>query len=155
MTHEEYTKAIEKQQSLINRLFFARKKRSLAIKDIVKERYGELVGKFFKGGERVRWSSIGGYYYIIDVCLPSLFAMTSEVEILLVCRHFGTIEQLQGDGMKIVGVEFSTNSFRFTPYDDLISILEPTLVDKEEVMTELNRIKDEFTENFLKTCKRT
>jgi hypothetical protein len=158
MTQEEYTKAIERQQSLIKRLFRTRKKRSEEINNIVQERYGELVGKFFKPIKKFQYATIGSYYYITEIIASSDYIMDTRVDIRLVCRTFYPSQQAilkvaqkeTGIGMETVGISFGVNTFEFDSADDIIKILEPMLVTKEEAMAEFDKITNEIKENFLK-----
>ena len=128
-------------------MFKCRDERSKKIDQIVRERYSGLIGKFFKADERMKSAMIGDYYYIVDIYACSNYVMSNQVDIELICRSYGTCRQ--GRDAKVIGVEISNHTFRFRPSDDIIALIGPMLVSKEEVMADYNGLVEEMEKNFL------
>ena len=154
MKQEEYLAAIKKQQSLIRKLFANRKRRSECIDEITRERYGHLRGKFFKAdGERFKRYK-GVTYYIAAVHGGSKDTVTDEVVISLECRYVMLSALYPGVIMNDVkehdNIAFFTESFRFTPADNLDEILAPLYITEESAAKEVSALYDEFIKNFLK-----
>lgn len=154
MKQEEYLAAIKKQQSLIRKLFANRKRRSECIDEITRERYDHLRGKFFKaGGERFKRYK-GVTYYIAAVHGGSKDTVTDEVVISLECRYVMLSALYPGVIMNDVkehdNIVFFTESFRFTPADNLDEILAPLYITEESAAKEVSAMYDEFIKNFLK-----
>lgn len=154
MKQEEYLAAIKKQQSLIRKLFANRKRRSECIDEITRERYGHLRGKFFKAdGERFKRYK-GVTYYIAAVHGGSKDTVTDEVVISLECRYVMLSALYPGVIMNDVkehdNIAFFTESFRFTPADNLDEILAPLYITEESAAKEVSAMYDEFIKNFLK-----
>lgn len=153
MKQEEYLAAIKKQQSLIRKLFANRKRRSEVIDELTRERYGHLRGKFFKvpkGDDRFRAVDDGETLYICGVYAESNFVMSDEAYICIVCRYISQNYQLDGDKKIVRGLETYTQSFRFTPADNLDDILAPLYITQEKAAEEVSAMYDEFIKNFLK-----
>lgn len=63
MKQEDYIAAIERQQSLIRKLFSSRERRSEVIQEVTEERYRHLIGQFFRPqGEQFRNAHDVDYY---------------------------------------------------------------------------------------------
>lgn len=149
MTHQEYIEKIARQRSIINRLFKCRENRSKMIQKITEERYADLIGKFFKADDRLKSAMKGGYYYIVGVSTCSNYISSNQVIVELICRTFGTTQQLCDSSTKVIGVDFGINTFRFEPSDDIVKFIEPMLVSKEEAMNCFDDLMNQMTENFL------
>lgn len=153
MKQEEYLAAVKKQQSLIRKLFANRKRRSECIDELTRERYGHLVGKFFKvpkGDSRFR--AVGEYttLYICGVYAESNFVMSDEAYVCIACRYISQNYQLDGDKKIVRGFETYSQSFRFNPEDNLDEILAPLYITQEKAAEEVNAMYNEFIKNFLK-----
>lgn len=130
MTHQEYIEKIARQRSIINRLFKCRGNRSKMIQKITEERYADLIGKFFKADDRLKSAMKGSYYYIVGVSTCSNYISSNKVVINLICRTFGTTQQLCDNSTKVIGVDFGIKTFCFEPSDDIVKFIEPMLVSK-------------------------
>lgn len=145
--------AIKKQQSLIRKLFASRKRRSECIDEITRERYGHLVGKFFKapkGDNRFRSVDEDTTLYICGIYAESNFVMSDEAYVCIVCRYISQSYQLDGDKKIVRGFETYSQSFRFALDDNLDDILAPLYITQEKAAEEVNAMYDEFIRNFLK-----
>ena len=85
MTHQEYIKAIEHEQTLIRRLFSSRKQRAKVIERITAERYAHLVGKFF-----TKETDPDSVYRINEVITRANYVMSDQVDVVLCCSCLGT-----------------------------------------------------------------
>lgn len=168
MKQEEYLAAINKQQSLIRKLFASRKRRSECIDEITRERYDHLRGKFFKAdGERFKRYK-GVTYYIAAVhgetarnLIPSgvFDAPQSEgdsdkVQTCLECRYVMRSAPYPGVIMNDIkehdNIAFFTETFRFDISDNLDEILAPLYITEESAAKEVSAMYDDFIKNFLK-----
>jgi len=153
MKQEEYLAAIKKQQSLIRKFFANRKRRSEVIDELTRERYGHLRGKFFKvpkGDSRFRSVYEDTTLCICGVYAESNFFMSDEAYVCIVCRYISQSYQLDGDKKIVCGLETYTQSFRFTPADNLDEILAPLYITEESAAKKVSAMYDEFIKNFLK-----
>ena len=91
----------------------------------------------------------GGYYYIVGVSTCSNYISSNKVVINLICRTFGTTQQLCDSSTKVIGVDFGINTFCFEPSDDIVKFIGPMLVSKEEAMNCFDDLMNQMTENFL------
>ncbi len=153
MKQEEYLAAIKKQQSLIRKLFANRKRRSEVIDELTRERYGHIVGKFFKaGGERFKRYD-GVTFFIAAVNGDTSESGTDEVVVSLECRYVMRSAVYPGVYPKIEGhdnIAFFTEKFLFTMDDNLDDILAPLYISQDKAAEEVNAMYDEFIRNFLK-----
>ena len=154
MKQEEYLAAIKKQQSLIRKLFANRKRRSEVIDELTKERYGHIVGKFFKAdGEHFK-AYKGVTYFIAAVHGDTKANDTEAVVISLECRYIMqsavypgfTLDEIKGHD----NIAFFTETFRFTLEDNLDEILAPLYIQQEKAAEEVNTMYNEFIKNYLK-----
>lgn len=153
MKQEEYLAAIKKQQSLIRKLFANRKRRSEVIDELTRERYGHIVGKFFKapkGDNRFRSVNEDTTLYICGVYAESNFVMSDEAYVCIACRYISQSYQLDDDRKIVRGFETYSRSFRFTPADNLDEILAPLYVTQEKAAEEVSAMYDEFIKNYLR-----
>ena len=153
MKQEEYLAAIKKQQSLIRKIFANRKRRSEVIYELTKERYGHIVGKFFKvpkGDSRFRSVDEDTTLYICGVYAESNFVMSDEAYVCIACRYISHNYQLDGDKKIVRGLETYAHSFRFNPADNLDEIFAPLYISEEKAAKEVSAMYDEFIKNFLK-----
>jgi len=154
MKQEEYLAAIKKQQSLIRKLFANRKRRSEVIDEITRERYGHLVGKFFKADGEYFKRYKGVTYYIAKVHGNIKCDATDEVVVCLECRFI--MQSAVHPGFHIEcdsthdNIGFYTEMFRFGMADNLDEILAPLFIAQEKVGEEINQMYAEFIKNFLK-----
>lgn len=149
MTHQEYKEAIEHQQSLINRLFTWREERSKKIQQLTEERYANLIGKFFKANEELFRADSGKYYFIVGVTTESNYVSSNKVVIRLHCRTYGTTQCSTDNGWRITGVDYVDSTFRFEVNDDIVALLEPMFVSRDEVISDLTDLQNRITSNFL------
>ena len=153
MKQEEYLAAIKKQQSLIRKLFANRKRRSEVIDELTRERYGHIVGKFFKaGGERFKRYD-GVTFFIAAVNGDTSESGTDKVVVSLECRYVMRSAVYPGVYPKIEGhdnIAFFTEKFLFTMDDNLDDILAPLYISQDKAAEEVNAMYDEFIRNFLK-----
>lgn len=153
MKQEEYLLSIKKQQSLIRKLFASRKRRSEVIDELTMERYEHLRGKFFKapkGDNRFRSVDEDTTLYICGVYAESNFVMSDEAYVCIACRYISQNYQLDGDKKIVRGFDTYSQSFRFTPADNLDEILAPLYISEEKAAKEVSEMYDEFIKNFLK-----
>lgn len=149
MTHEEYNAAIKKQQSLIRKLFSNRRRRSEVIDEVTQERYGHLVGKFFRPqGDHFKGSATDIDYYICGISTESNYVMSDTVYVELDCRYMGRM--YQGADFKIAGMDIGHQSFRFKPSDNLDEILAPMFVDKTKAIKAIDDCYTEMLNNYLR-----
>lgn len=154
MKQEEYLAAIKKQQSLIRKLFANRKRRSEVIDELTKERYGHIVGKFFKAdGEHFKPYK-GVTYFIAAVHGDTKADDSDAVVVSLECRYIMRsavytgviIDDIEGHD----NIAFFTVTFRFTLDDNLDDIFAPLYIQQEKFAEEVNAMYNEFIKNFLK-----
>jgi hypothetical protein len=154
MKQEEYLAAIKKQQSLTRKLFANRKRRSEVIDELTRERYGHLRGKFFKADDERFKRYKGVTYYIAAVHGDNKDTVTDEVVVSLECRYVMHSAVLPGFHIECEGtydnIAFFTETFRFTPADNLDDILAPLYITEESAAKEVSAMYDEFIKNFLK-----
>ena len=134
-------------------MFANRKRRSECIDEITRERYGHLRGKFFKapkGDSRFRSVDEDTTLYICGVYAESDFVMSDEAYVCIACRYISQNYQLDGDKKIVRGFETHSQSFRFTPADNLDDILAPLYITEEKAAREVSAMYDEFIKNFLK-----
>jgi len=131
MTHQEYIKAIEHEQTLIRRLFVCRKKRAEAIENITAERYAHLIGKFFteKKDPDIVWR-------INKVFTRANFLRSDQVDVVLYCSCIGT--SFRPDEEKtLVGIDIYNRQFTMRPSDDIDELLTGRFVDKKNSFGEI------------------
>jgi hypothetical protein len=134
-------------------LFANRKRRSEVIDELTRERYGHLRGKFFKAPkDDSRFRAVDEYttLYICGVYAESNFVMSDEAYVCIACRYISLSYQLDGDKKILRGFETYSQSFRFTPADNLDEILAPLYISEEKAAKEVSAMYDEFIKNFLK-----
>lgn len=154
MKQEEYLAAIKKQQSLIRKLFANRKRRLEVINELTKERYGHIVGKFFKAdGENFKHYK--GVTCVIAAVHGDTKADDSDaVVVSLECRYIKRSAVYPGITINIEeshdNIAFFTEIFRFSLDDNLDEILAPLYITQEKAAEEVNSLYDEFIRNFLK-----
>lgn len=153
MKQEEFLASIKKQQSLIRKLFASRKRRSECIDEITNDRYGHLVGKFFKAdGERFKRYD-GVTFFIAAVNGDTSESGTDEVVVSLECRYVMRSAVYPGVYPKIEGhdnIAFFTEKFLFTMDDNLDEILAPLYIPEEKAAKEVSEIYNAFIDKFLK-----
>lgn len=149
MTHQEYIKQIDRQRSLINRLFKNREKRSKEIQEITSERYSELIGKFFKANDNLKYLEPGHYFYIVGISTSSNYICSDRVEIKLICQTLSEEIQSTDNGWMLSGLSIYTRTLTFEPEDDIVSLIEPMIVSKEEAMSHFEGQQNKLMENFL------
>ena len=156
MKQEEYLAAIKKQQSLIRKLFANHKRRSEVIDELTSERYGHIVGKFFKAdGEHFK-AYKGVTYFIAAVHGDTKANDTEAVVVSLECRYIMRSAVYPGFHLDKEGIEdhdniaFFTEIFRFALEDNLDDILASLYVTHEKAAEETSAMYNEFIKNFLK-----
>jgi len=154
MKQEEYLAAIKKQQSLIRKLFANRKRRSEVIDELTRERYGHIVGKFFKaGGERFNRYD-GLTFFIAAVNGDTKADVSDEVVVSLECRFIMRSAVYPGFHMNDIeghdNIAFFTETFRFALDDNLDDILAPLYITQDKAAEETSVMYNEFIKNFLK-----
>jgi hypothetical protein len=154
MKQEEYLAAIKKQQSLIRKLFASRKRRSECIDEITNDRYGHLVGKFFKADGEYFKQYKGVTFYIAKVHGNIKDAATDEVVVCLECRFIMQSAVLPGLHIECDStndnIGFYTEMFRFGMADNLDEILAPLYIPEEKAAKEVSEIYNAFIDKFLK-----
>ena len=142
MTHQEYIKAIEHEQTLIRRLFVCRKKRAEAIENITAERYAHLIGKFFteKKEPDIVWR-------INKVFTRANFLRSDQVDVVLYCSCIGT--SFRSDEEKtLVGIDIYNKQFTMRPSDDIDELLTSRFVDKEIALERFNNLTEQLRINL-------
>ena len=76
--------------------------------------------------------------------------MSDKAYVCIVCRYIGQSYQLDGDKKIVRGFESYSQSFRFTPADNLDEILAPLYITEESAAKEVSAIYNAFIKNFLK-----
>ena len=154
MKQEEYLAAIKKQQSLIRKLFASRKRRSECIDEITNDRYGHLVGKFFKADGEYFKQYKGVTFYIAKVHGNIKDAATDEVVVCLECRFIMQSAVLPGLHIECDSTQdnigFYTEMFRFGMADNLNEILAPLYIPEEKAAEEVSEMYNKWVHKFLK-----
>jgi len=144
MTHEEYVQSINKEQSLIRRLFKSRRDISTEIEKITKDYYKDIIGKFFYiSPENIN----DGFYFIYDIGSCSSYASDDKVEIQLHVRQYGTTTNAF---VNVVGVDIMEKTLYFSPSTDMKSKIEPLIVSEEEALKPLKDYCNRLIDNFKK-----
>lgn len=153
MTYEEYVQLINKEQSLIRRLFKSRNDISTEIEQITKDYYKDIVGKFFyvspENRDKFRHICIlnDGYYFIDGVSACSNYVSDDKVEIQLYARQYGVTTNAFDN---VVGVDIMEKTLYFSPSTDMKSEIEPLLVSEEEALKPLTDYCNQLINNFKK-----
>ena len=154
MNQGEYLAAIKKQQSLIRKLFASKKRRQECVNEITRERYGHLIGKFFKAdGERFKHYK-GVTYFIANVHGNTKDDVTDAVIISLECRFIMSSDVHPGFHIECDdthdNIGFYTEIFRFGIDDNLDNILAPLYIADKKAAKEVSEIYNGFIDKFLK-----
>lgn len=150
MKQGEYLTAIKKQQSLIRKLFANKKRRQECINEITRERYGHLVGKFFKADGKDN----GTTYFIAAVHGNVKDDATDEVIVSLECRYI--MRSATAQGIRIGcddtydNISFFTKIFCYSVDDDIDNILAPLYIADKKAAKEVSEIYNGFIDKFLK-----
>lgn len=125
MTHQDYIKAIEHEQSLIRRLFTSRNRRAEAIDNITAKRYAHLIGKFFR-----KKNDPDTIYRIKEIFTRANYVMSDQVDVVLSCDCIGTT--VTGENLQeIVGLYIHKEQFTIHPSIDIDTHLSGRFVSKE------------------------
>ena len=130
MTHEEFLKAVQRERSLIKRLFKSKAKREKAIKRLIKERFAHLVGKFCKVG--------GKLYYIVEV-----YGRAEGKDVRTIASTLRLIANTR-PGSPPLGIFFSVYGLNA---EELLKA-EQNILSKEEASKHLKALVDEIMNNF-------
>ena len=154
ISQDDFLQGVKKQQALVRKLFASHKRRNECIDELTKQRYGHLVGKFFKAdGERFKHYK-GVTYYIAAVHGNNKDSATDEVVISLECRFI--MSSAVHPGFRIEcdethdNIGFYTEMFRFGLTDNLDEILAPLYIAEEKAAKEVSAVYDKFIDKFLK-----
>ncbi len=148
MNQDEFVAAIKKQQSLIRKLFSNRKRRSEVIDEVTQERYGHLVGRFFRPqGDHFK-GACDVDHYICGISTCSSYLMSDEVFVEVDCRYIN--KSYCGTNMCVVGFDTGHQSFRFNPGDNLDDILAGLWVPMEKAFREMDAAYQDFKKYFLR-----
>lgn len=130
MTHEEFLKAVQRERSLIKRLFKSKAKREKAIKRLIKERFAHLVGKFCIIEDKL--------YYIVEVYGRAegkgVKPIASTLRLLANTRP----------GSPPLGIFFSAYDLNA---EELLKA-ESNILSKEDTSKHLKALVDELMNNF-------
>lgn len=157
MTQEDYLAAIKKQQSLIRRLLSSRKRRSEEIQELTEQRYGHLIGRFFRTPEDENpfiCLPDNTIVYICGIYASCYYAHSDEVCIDIACRHLYGTWNFGKDDKILKGFSFDTQNVRFRVDADIEHVLEPLYIKKEDADGEYTLLVQEFVHNFLETDKK-
>lgn len=150
MNHEEFTKAIHKQQMFINKLFIDRHNISKAIEKITKEYYSDIIGKFFyiSSDDRGKFRGLGeGYYFIYGVGVTGNYVSDDRVDIYLLVRKYG----ITTHGMdKVIAIDIIDDRLYHSLEEDMKAKIEKCLVSEEEAVNSLRNYCDILIGNFTK-----
>lgn len=130
MTREEFLKAVQRERSLIKRLFKSKAKREKAIKRLIKERFAHLVGKFCKVG--------GKLYYIVEV-----YGRAEGKDVRTIASTLRLIANTR-PGSPPLGIFFSVYGLNA---EELLKA-EQNILSKEEASKHLKALVDEIMNNF-------
>jgi len=154
ISQDDFLQGVKKQQSLVRKLFASHKRRNECIDELTKQRYGHLVGKFFKAdGERFMYYN-GVTYYIAAVHGNNKDAATDEVVISLECRFIMSSAAHPGFHIECDethdNIGFYTETFRFDMTDNLDEILAPLYIAEEKAAKEVSEMYNKWVNKFLK-----
>ena len=154
MKQEDFLSAIKKQQSLIRKLLANRKRRSEVIDELAKERYGHIVGKFFKaGGERFD-GCLGRTYLIAAVHGNLKDDATDDVVVSIECRYVLASSVPPGFVIETDrtsdNIGFYTDTFSFSADEDIDDILAPLYIDEVKAAKEVSEIYSKWVHKFWK-----
>lgn len=134
MTHEEFLKALKAEKSFLRWLFKSKKKRELKIKELIRQRYGYLEGRFCKI-ENV-------YYYIAEV--TGNFINTKQ-SILIKTTLMRLYEMRSSMMNEIRGFHLGAAS----PVDCFnVQKIESNLISKEEFFNHIKKLVNERESKF-------
>ena len=142
MTHQEYIKAIEHEQTLIRRLFSSREQRTKVIEKITAERYAHLVGKFF-----TKETDPDSVYRINEVITRANYVMSDQVDVVLCCSCLGTTET-GTNGKTLVGLYIHNDNITIHPSIDIDEYLAGRFVDKGKALGRFYKLTEQLKKNL-------
>ena len=134
MTHQDYVRAVEHEQSLVRRLFACRERREEAIANLTKERYAHLIGKYIS-----RKNDPDTVWRINDVGIRAGFVGSDKVEVRLDCCCIGT-SFCDGNPDSITGLYVHHEHFFMHPTIDIDEHLSGRFVSEEVAMERCNSL---------------
>ena len=152
MNQQNYLAAIQKQQSLIRKLFTNRKRRSEVIDELTKERYDHLRGKFFNPDDHEAFSSAfrENIFYICGVSAESNYINSDRVAVVVHCRYVWQQWTGTNGESRTNALGYGEQSFLFKAEDNLDEIFAPLFVQKEKAVEKINGIYKDVMTNYLK-----
>lgn len=130
MTHKEFLKAVQRERSLIKRLFKSKAKRERAIKRLIKERFAHLCGKFCKVENKL--------YYITEV-----YGRSEGKDVRTIAKTIRLIENTRL-GSSPLGLFFSPYCLTFVELQEA----EQNILSKEDASKHFKALVDEIMINF-------
>lgn len=140
MNHQDYIRAIEREQTLIRRLFVSRKRRAEAIEKITVARYSHLIGRFFtkKNDPEV-------IYQIKDVFVRANYAMSDQVDVVISCECIGVTTD--GDN-HIRGLYIHYDQITMNPLIDIDEHLTGRFVSYEVALERFDKLVQQLKDNL-------
>lgn len=142
MTHQEYIKAIEHEQTLIRRLFSSRKQRAKVIEKITAERYAHLVGKFF-----TKETDPDSVYRINEVITRANYVMSDQVDVVLCCSCLDTTGT-GTNGKTLVGLYIHNDNITIHPSIDIDEHLAGRFVNKGKALGRFYKLTEQLKNNL-------
>lgn len=142
MTHQEYIKAIEQEQTLIRRLFTSRTNRAKRIEKITAERYAHLIGKFF-----TKENEPDSIYRINKIITKANYIESDQVDVVLCCSCLGK-ETTGSEGEKIVGLYIYNENITIHPSINIDEHLAGRFVDKSKALERYYKLTKQLENNL-------
>ena len=142
MTHQEYIKAIEHEQTLIRRLFSSRKQRAKVIERITAERYAHLVGKFF-----TKETDPDSVYRINKVITRANYVMSDQVDVVLCCSCLGTTGT-GTNGKTLVGLYIHNDNITIHTSINIDEHLAGRFTDKAKALERFYKLTKQLKSNL-------
>ena len=125
MTHQDYIRVVEHEQSMIRRLFASRERRETAIEKATRERYAHLIGKYI-----IRPQHSDDVWRINDIGIRAGFVGSDKVEVVLDCCCIGS--SVTGHNLDIVtGLYAHHENFFMNPMTDIDEHLSGRFVSED------------------------
>lgn len=136
MTHEEFKRDVKKQRRFINWMLNGRKKVSEKIDCIVKERYSDLIGKFFVPKEKIKNLDPNEVYCVRDAYAISNYVSDDTVKIVIEVSTLGKSydDFVDEDNNSICSVFVWSKDIVMTPDEDFEEMIKDCIISFEEAM---------------------
>lgn len=120
ITQDEFLKGVRKQRSLIRKLLAGEKRRNEVLTELVRQRYGWMIGKFFNVGNDWWWHvSRGSICCIKDMRASAKNVFNDEVHL---CMEYQVVEPRMEHGV-MVNLNCHTETYYFNHDEDLETMM--------------------------------